>query len=84
MLESFEGLAFEFITVYQVVHAFIADELATCHGEGLQVVAHPDFDHQSIVDFLAGIERDVQCGQGLERMLDDTFEVICFEIRQRS
>ena len=65
MLESFDWLSFDHVAFEYIVHAFIAQVFTTCEDEGLETEAHTDFGHQLVVDFLAGVERNIQMAEFL-------------------
>lgn len=56
--------------------------LTACQDQSLQIQAHTDFDHQSVIDFFARVEGNVQRGEFLQRVWNESWEIFTLEVRQ--
>lgn len=56
MSKSFRSLAFGFVTVDEIVHALVTNVLAASQNKSMKLSAHPNSNHQMVVDLLTRIE----------------------------
>ena len=82
MFISFRRLSLQFVSVDEVVHALVSDVLAPCEDERLQVETHAYFDHEGVVDFLAGVEGKIKVGQFFLRVGEHPSDVFSLDVGQ--